>query len=210
MKRARWRPADLPDGGQKNCPRARFFVCDGSPPVLRSRGAAGTWGERVRGRGGSAPFSPRMVARLGVFRQQIADGLPVHRMMGKFRQRPHAGRIARSHGSTGRPDSGCRTLGIDRRCAVGHCVVLPRQGVVSAVDVATPSAGTLHCKILVARRVGTDVRRPRRAVFGHRYATAVQAAWPASAGSRPSGSTPLPAVAWANRTLSPDVMQTCA
>ena len=47
---------------------------DGSPPVLRIRGAEGTWGERVRERGGSAPFRPWVVGRFGVFRKQIADG----------------------------------------------------------------------------------------------------------------------------------------
>jgi hypothetical protein len=48
-------------------------VCDGSPPflnVVRRR----RWGERVRERGGSAPFRPCVVGRLGVFREQIADG----------------------------------------------------------------------------------------------------------------------------------------
>ena len=52
----------------------RVVVCDGSPPVLRIRGAEGTWGERVRERGGSAPFRPWVVGRFGVFRKQIADG----------------------------------------------------------------------------------------------------------------------------------------
>src|SRR5438128_11878320 len=51
-----------------------------------------------------------------------------------------------------------------------------------------------------------DVRRSRTAALGYRYATAVQAAWSASVGTRPSERTPLPAVAWANLTLSPDVM----
>jgi hypothetical protein len=41
---------------------------------LRSRGAAGTWGERVRGRGGSAPCPPKVMASVGVFGEQIADG----------------------------------------------------------------------------------------------------------------------------------------
>ena len=52
----------------------RVLVWDGSPPVLRIRGAEGTWGERVRERGGSAPFRPWVVGRFGVFRKQIADG----------------------------------------------------------------------------------------------------------------------------------------
>jgi Domain of unknown function (DUF4158) len=48
------------------------FVCDGSPPVLRSRGAAGTWGERVRGRGGSAPFTDAERERLSRFRRDVS------------------------------------------------------------------------------------------------------------------------------------------
>ena len=51
-----------------------------------------------------------------------------------------------------------------------------------------------------------DVCRSRTAALGQRYATAVQAAWSASVGTRPSGRTPLPAVAWANHTRSPAVM----
>jgi hypothetical protein len=100
-------------------------VCDGSTPGSRIRGAAGASGERVRGKGGSARFSPRVVARLGVFRQQIADGYWFHRMTGRVRPRRRVGRIARSHRSTARPTSGRRTLSIDRGCAVGHCVCYP-------------------------------------------------------------------------------------
>jgi hypothetical protein len=80
---------------------------------LMIRGAEGTWGERVRGRGGSAPCPPEVVAGLGVFSEQITDGYPVHRTPGRVRQGRHRGRSAGTHRSTARRGSGSHTLGID-------------------------------------------------------------------------------------------------
>jgi len=59
---------------------------DESPPVWMIRGAEGTWGEGVQGRGSSAPCPPWW-SGCGMFREQIADG---HRLVAGWAEAAHA------------------------------------------------------------------------------------------------------------------------
>jgi hypothetical protein len=119
---------------------------------------------------------------------------------------PHrcGGRRDGSLGSIDHRESGFGRLGIRRRCLAAQIAVGPLEAELGGAA-AMPPGGTHQRRSAVDPRAGTESRRWGRSL-GRRYTTRSQAACPAPRGRTPSGVTPLPAVAWANLTLSPDVM----
>ena len=94
-----------------------------------------------------------------------------------------------------------------RRCLAAENGVGPQEAELGGA-VSMPSGDTHQRRTAVDPRDGTEYRRSGRSL-GRRYTTRFQAACPASRAMF-SGTTPLPVVAWASLTLSPDVRHTWA